>query len=62
MFSLRDLCFVLLTYYARKGSWAFYLHYPQINAVGKSEARLELRMSGPYTISIKKTLKESWCD
>ena len=34
MFSLRDLRFVLLTFYARKVSWAFYLHYPQINEVG----------------------------
>ena len=42
MFSLCDLrfsCSVLLisTCYMRKGSWAFYLNYPQINEVGKSD-------------------------
>ena len=28
---------LILTYYARKGSWTFYLNCPQINAVGKSD-------------------------
>ena len=27
---------VISTYYVCKGSWAFYLNYPQINEVGKS--------------------------
>ena len=39
MFSLRALRFLLcsfyLSYYARIGSWEFYLNYPQINEVGK---------------------------
>ena len=33
MFSLFDVC----SYYVRKGSWAFYLNYPQINEVRKSD-------------------------
>ena len=40
MFSLRDLRFVLCSRYrtyVRKGSWAFYLNYPQINEVGSSD-------------------------
>ena len=28
---------LISTYYVRKGSWAFYLNYPQINGVGKSD-------------------------
>ena len=35
--SLRVLRFVFSTYYVRKGSWTFYLEYPQINEVGKSD-------------------------
>ena len=27
----------ILTYYVRKGSWAFYLNYPQTNEVGQSD-------------------------
>ena len=36
MFSLLDLIFVLSMHYVRKGSRAFYLNYPEINEVGKS--------------------------
>ena len=28
---------LISTYYVRKGSWAFYLNYPQINEVEKSD-------------------------
>ena len=40
MLSLRDLHFVLCSFdldVLRKGLWAFYLNYPQINEVGKSD-------------------------